>query len=92
MFEKTNVKNLGVVENMAYFQPPGGGDPIALFPKGELDQYLDSKGIEKLAQIPFNPNIGLTGEAGMPVVESYPESIEAQAFMKLARQVLGSRS
>jgi len=42
-----------------------------------------------LAQIPFNPNIGLTGEAGIPVVESYPESIEAQTFMKLARQVLG---
>lgn len=27
MFEKTNVKNLGVVENMAYFQPPAVATP-----------------------------------------------------------------
>lgn len=87
MFERIQIRLLGVVENMAWFKPQGLSEPVQLFPKGELDQFLDAKGIKKLASIPFHPQVGLTSEAGIPVVESAPESDEAQAFKKLALQV-----
>ncbi|MEZ4871928.1 MAG: P-loop NTPase [Bdellovibrionales bacterium] len=46
--------NIGVVENMSSFQPPGGGEPISLFPKGDLDGYLDSPGTNKTGRNSFS--------------------------------------
>lgn len=88
MFEKVNVRHLGVVENMAYFQTPGSDERVQLFPKGDLDKYLEARGDKKLSQIPFNPSVGLASEAGIPVVESSPDSSEAQSFLELARSVI----
>lgn len=86
MWKRVNITVMGLVENMAYFSAPGG-ERVQLFPKGELDGYLDSQKIKKLIEIPFNPAVGLGSEAGIPVVESYPSSPEAQAFFTLADQV-----
>lgn len=86
MFERINVPLLGVVENMAYMTTPGG-ERVQLFPRGEMDNYLDVKKIRKLAQIPFYPDIGLASEAGITVVESHSEDEEAQVFLNLAEQV-----
>ncbi|MFN3697950.1 MAG: Mrp/NBP35 family ATP-binding protein [Pseudobdellovibrio sp.] len=84
MFERTQVKIAGVVENMSYMLNPANQEKIQLFPKGEIDSYLQSKSIQKLVEIPFNPNVSLGSEAGIPIVESYTESPEARAFMDLA--------
>ena len=88
MFEKTKTKHLGLVENMAYFKPNEDSEPIQLFPKGDLDTYIEAKGIQKLVQIPFQPKIGLSAEVGIPVVHSDPESEEAKAFITLADRIL----
>lgn len=87
MFEKVNVPNLGVVENMSYFLPPGASEKLALFPKGDMDQFLAEKHIPKLAEIPFNPAVSLSSEAGIPIVESHPQSAESEEFMALARKI-----
>jgi ATP-binding protein involved in chromosome partitioning len=86
MFERTNVPMLGVVENMSYLKTPNG-ETVQLFPRGELDVYLDLKKVEKLGQIPFYPDVSLGAEAGVPVVESHGDGEEAAAFMALARKV-----
>ena len=87
MFERTGVKIGGVVENMSYMINPANQERIQLFPKGEIDSYLDSKKIRKLVEIPFNPSVSLGSEAGIPVVESHPSGAEAQCFLKLADEV-----
>lgn len=87
MFEKVKVPLLGVIENMAYFTPPGQTEKYQLFPKGELDRYLSEQSIEKLASLPFNPSLAMAGEAGIPLVESHPTSAEAQAFIDLAHRI-----
>jgi ATP-binding protein involved in chromosome partitioning len=66
MFERTNVPVLGVVENMAYLKTPAG-EEVQLFPRGELDGFLDQRKIPKLGVIPFYPEIGISAEAGVPV-------------------------
>jgi ATP-binding protein involved in chromosome partitioning len=88
MFDQIHVPTLGVVENMAYFKSSTDSEPIALFPKGDLDSYLDAKRIKKLAQIPFYPQIGMTSEAGMPLVISAPQSEETKIFLDLADTVM----
>ena len=88
MWNRVSVPILGVVENMAWLERDG--QRIQLFPKGELDTWLVEKRIPKLAEIPFNPEVSMSGETGIPVVESRPAGVEARAFMRLAEQVRGS--
>jgi ATP-binding protein involved in chromosome partitioning len=76
-----------MVENMSYLLAPGSGEKIQLFPKGEMDQYLDAKKISKIGEIPFNPHVSLSGEAGIPIVESNPDSAEARAFFSVATHI-----
>jgi ATP-binding protein involved in chromosome partitioning len=85
MFAKVNIPTLGVVENMAWLRQDDSR--VQLFPPGELDAFLDSRSLRKLVQIPFHPNVGVTSEAGVPIVSSEPESPEALAFTELAKQV-----
>jgi len=86
MFERTNVRVLGVIENMAYLAGPNG-ERTQLFPKGDLDSYLDAKKIRKLAQVPFYPSVGMSAEAGVPVLESHSGDEEAKTFESLAAEV-----
>lgn len=87
MFERTGVRIGGVVENMSYMLNPATNEKIQLFPKGELDSYLDSKKLQKLGQIPFNPSVSLGSEAGIPIVESNSSGIEAKAFEEIAAKL-----
>jgi len=86
MFERTNVRVLGVIENMAYLQMPNG-EKTQLFPKGDLDAFLDVKKIRKLGQIPFFPEVGISGEAGVPLLESHTGDEIAEAFTSLATEI-----
>lgn len=85
MWSRVSVPILGVVENMSYFAPQGaGGEKIQLFPKGSLDTYLKEKNLTKIGEVPFHPTVGVGGEAGIPIVETHPESAESKAFMAIA--------
>lgn len=88
MWSRVAVPILGLVENMSYMVNPVNGERIQLFPKGELDQYLDAKQIEKLGEVAFNPQVSLTAEAGIPIVEGNPSSDEAKAFFKIAEKLV----
>lgn len=88
MFERTQVKIAGLVENMAYMLNPVNGEKMQLFPKGEMESYIAAKGIKKLVEIPFNPNVSLGSEAGVPIMESYADSAEAKCFQELAAKLV----
>lgn len=87
MWKRVGVPLAGLVENMAYMINPANGEKMQLFPKGEMEAYLESAGVPKLGEIPFHPNIGLTSEAGVPVVESHPTGEEAKAFFQIANRL-----
>jgi ATP-binding protein involved in chromosome partitioning len=87
MFERVGVPVLGLIENMSYFVPPGGGEKIQLFPKGELDAYLESKKIKKLGQIPFETAVAVGCEAGIPVVESHSNGASASEFKNVVQSL-----
>lgn len=86
MFDRTGVPILGLAENMSYLMSPQG-ERLQLFPKGEMDQYLDSKKITKLAEIPFDQKIGLGGETGLPVMMQKSDSETSRQYMKMAETI-----
>lgn len=90
MWSRVNVRILGVVENMSYMVNPVDGSRVQLFPKGEIDSFIDAKRLVKLGEIPFNPTVGLGSEAGVPIVESHASGAEAMAFMSVAEKIVAS--
>ena len=85
MFRQISIPLIGIVENMSYIRGPGG-EKTELFPRGQIDVYLREKKIEKLAAIPFHPHVGISCEAGVPLLESHPDSEEGRAIVSLAEK------
>ena len=86
MYRQIGIPIIGVVENMSYYKV-ADGKKIELFPRGQIDLYLKEKKVNKLVSIPFHPHVGLSCEAGVPVLESYPDSEEGKALFSLADKV-----
>ncbi len=89
MCGKLNLKVLGVVENMTYFEDPAG-NRHELFGKGGGQKVADFAQAPLLAQIPIVPSVREWGDKGMPVVESEPDGEVARIFAGLAQALTAS--
>jgi ATP-binding protein involved in chromosome partitioning len=87
MWTRLDVPIIGVVENMSYMLASNSSERVQLYPKGELDQYLIAKKLTKLTELPFNPNLAICADKGLPICEGAPDSVEAQAFANLAAKM-----
>jgi len=77
MAQKTNMRLLGVVENMSGdVFGSGGGEELA----GEL-------GVPLLGTVPLDPALREQGDAGAPVVSAQPEAESAQAIAAIALEI-----
>ncbi len=86
MFRRVNVPILGVIENMAYFELPGG-DRTSIFPKGELESYLKQENLQKLGEVPLSPQIAQACEVGAALFYK-PDSLQAKIFGEIADRIL----
>lgn len=86
MFRRVNVPMIGVVENMAYFELPGG-DRTSIFPKGELEDYLKKENLKKLGEVPLSPQIAQACEVGAPLFFK-TDSLQAKIFGDIADRIL----
>nr|WP_246462505.1 Mrp/NBP35 family ATP-binding protein [Pelagicoccus albus] len=87
MLEKTNVRILGVAENMSYLEGPDGSRQN-IFGEGGGQKTADDLGTELLGQIPLDQSIREGGDAGKPIVLSDPDSTAAQSFHAIAQSLL----
>ncbi|MFC0535831.1 Mrp/NBP35 family ATP-binding protein [Pelagicoccus mobilis] len=87
MLEKTNVKILGVAENMSYLEAPDGSRQN-IFGEGGGTQTATDLNTEFLGQIPLDKSIREGGDAGTPIVLSKPESEAAKVFVSIANSLL----
>lgn len=88
MFRKVNVPVLGVVENMSAFLCPHCGYRTEIFRSGGGRRTAAELGVPFLGEIPIDPEVVLSGDAGRPIVAARPDSPAAKAFVKLARAVV----
>ena len=87
MFEKTHVPILGVIENMAYFPDPSTGEPIAIFGRGGAKATAEALGAPFLGEVPIDPKLRESCDAGRPYVVEAPDSPASRALMAAAEQI-----
>jgi ATP-binding protein involved in chromosome partitioning len=81
MFRKLDVPILGVVENMAWFDLPGGGRAYP-FGEGGGARMAAEYGVPLLGQVPLRERVREGGDAGRPAVLDGDD-----AFMAIAERV-----
>jgi ATP-binding protein involved in chromosome partitioning len=86
MFEKVNVRILGIIENMSYFITPTG-ERIEIFGHGGGRSEAIKRNIPFLGEVPIYTEIRISGDKGIPVVVSNPDSAPAQAFINIAKEL-----
>jgi ATP-binding protein involved in chromosome partitioning len=77
MAQKTNMRLLGVVENMA-------GD---VFGSGGGQELADELGVPLLGVVPLDPALREQGDAGEPVVTAQPQAASAEALVAIAQEI-----
>ena len=87
MFDTVKVPVLGVVENMAYFQPPGHDERYAIFGEGGGARIAEEFKLPLLGQLPIDLSVRHGGDAGQPVVLTHPDSAIATAMRGIANQL-----
>lgn len=83
-----NVPVLGVIENMSGLVCPYCGKEIDIFKKGGGEKAAKELGVPFLGRIPIEPVVVETGDKGVPVVMSHPESKSAKSFKTVVDELL----
>ncbi|MFQ5472554.1 MAG: Mrp/NBP35 family ATP-binding protein [Dehalococcoidia bacterium] len=74
MFEKLSVPVFGLIENMSYFVCGHCNERTDIFGHGGVREAADELGIDYLGEIPLLSKVRAAADAGVPIVESDPES------------------
>jgi ATP-binding protein involved in chromosome partitioning len=88
MAERTNLRPLGVIENMSWYVCPHCGEREAIFGTGGGQEAADTLGVPLLAQVPLMPAMREGGDTGMPIVISDPDAPAAEALREAARALV----
>ncbi|HLJ60784.1 MAG TPA: Mrp/NBP35 family ATP-binding protein [bacterium] len=88
MAEKVNMPVIGVVENMSYFLPAPGADPVYIFGQGGGEQLARMVDAPLLGRIPLDPAIREGSDRGTPVAVGAPDSASARVFYEIADALL----
>jgi ATP-binding protein involved in chromosome partitioning len=93
MFNKVNVRTIGVVENMSGFICPDCGKEHDIFGSGGGTTIARELELEVLGRIPLEPGVRTGGDAGVPITSaqhpSSEDSAAAAALRELSRTVAG---
>jgi ATP-binding protein involved in chromosome partitioning len=86
MYQKLNVRTLGVIENMSYFECPSCGTESDIFGKGAASGLAAELKVPFLGSVPLYQPVREGGDRGEPIVIAEPESAAARAFFSVAEQ------
>ena len=87
MFRSLNIPILGIVENMSGFVCTHCGEETAIFKEGGGERLARSLGVPYLGALPLDPEIKMSGDDGVPVLEKSMTSPAAQAILAVANRL-----
>ena len=88
MFNQVNTPVLGLVENMSVYICPHCGTRDELFGSGGAARLERRFGVPVLGQIPIDPAVRVSGDAGTPIVIDQPEHPVSRTYCSIAERVL----
>ena len=86
MFDKLDVKILGLVDNMSYFKGDDGKN-YKIFGDGGVKRTAEEFNKEFLGEIPINPEVGKAGDNGKPIVEENKNHEISKIYINFAEQI-----
>lgn len=87
MFQQTNVKLLGIIENMSYHICTHCGSKEDIFGHGGAKDASAKLELPFLGEIPLDTAIRMKSDEGVPIVIGLPESPIAKNYREIARRV-----
>jgi ATP-binding protein involved in chromosome partitioning len=75
-----------VLENMSYLELEDGSH-IDVFGTGGGERLANETGSPFLGKVPMDPAVRQSGDSGIPVVVSHPDSASAQALIRAAKEI-----
>jgi ATP-binding protein involved in chromosome partitioning len=87
MFEKVNVPNLGIIENMSFYMNADGSKDY-IFGKGGGEKMSKEYDVKLLGKIPINTKIREYGDSGSPIVFSDPANEISKIFISMGTELI----
>ncbi len=88
MFNQLGTPLIGMIENMSTHICSACGHEEHLFGHGGVAKEAEKLNVPLLAEIPLHIDIRLAADGGAPIVVSKPESTQAMAFRKVAKDLI----
>ncbi len=89
LFAKTGIKVLGVVENMAFLKLPNGAE-MEVFGRGGAKRMAEELAVPFAGEVPLDPALRASLDAGRPLTAEYPHGEMAQRFAATAKAVMAN--
>jgi len=86
MFKRTNVKILGLIENMTSFTSDDGIEHF-IFGRDGGKNIASKFNIELLGQIPININLRKNSDEGTPFVDQFKDDKVSKLFLEIANKI-----
>ena len=86
MFKRTNVKILGIIENMTSFTSDDGIEHF-IFGKDGGKNIASKFNIELLGQVPININLRKNSDEGSPFVDQFKDDKVSKLFLEIANKI-----
>jgi ATP-binding protein involved in chromosome partitioning len=86
MFEKVEVRVLGIVENMSVHICSNCGHQEHIFGSGGGARMAEQYGVRLLGELPLDVHIREEADGGTPTVVAEPGSARARAYLTMARR------
>jgi len=86
MFKKTNVKILGIIENMTSFTSDDGVEHF-IFGKDGGKNIASKFNVEFLGQIPIDINLRKNSDEGLPFVDQFKDHKVSKLFLEISYKI-----
>ena len=86
MVEMLNVENIGLVENMAYYECPHCNEKLHIFGKGDGKDFADEMEITYLGDLPLTEKVSSSPNKGGVMVTIEPKSDVTKRFTEIVNE------
>ena len=87
MVEMLNVENIGLVENMAYYECPHCNEKLHIFGKGDGKDFADEMEITYLGDLPLTEKVSSSPNKGGVMVTIEPKSDVTKRFTEIVNDI-----
>lgn len=87
MVEMLNVENIGLVENMAYYECPHCNEKLHIFGKGDGKDFADEMEITYLGDLPLTEKVSSSPNKGGVMVTIEPKSDVTKMFTEIVNKI-----